>query len=139
LDQLENTAHEKHWNILEWITRTRKHLNHLIPALRSNTYPSTTNASERFFRAFTQFYKTRCGFHSLRSAKREIIFFMLIYLFTIQAERGKAPIERILPDATTMPFYQLLNYPLARELTSQGPRNVKLAEDMAREVVEEVG
>jgi len=139
LEQLENTANEKHWSILEWITRTRKNLKHLLPALRSNTYPSTTNAIERFFRAFSQFYKTRCGFHSVSSAKREIIFFMVIYLFTIQVESGKAPIESILPEATTMPFYQLLNYPLARELTCQGPQNVTFAEDMAKEVVEEVG
>ncbi len=99
LDQLEKTANEHHWNILEWITRTRKNVKHLVPALRSNTYPSTTNAIERFFRAFTQFYKTRCGFHSVRRAKREIIFFMVVYLFTIQAESGKAPIESILPEA----------------------------------------
>jgi transposase-like protein len=139
LDQLENTANERHWSILEWITRTRKNLKHLVPALRSNTYPSTTNAIERFFRAFTQFYKTRCGFHSVSSAKREMIFFMVIYLFTIQVESGTAPIESILPEATTMPFYQLLNYPLACELSSQAPQNVKPAEDMAREVVDEVG
>jgi transposase-like protein len=139
LDQLKKTANTKGWNILEWITRTRKNLKHLVPALRSNTYPSTTNAIERFFRAFTQFYKTRCGFHSVRSAKREIIFFMVIYLFTIQAESGKAPIESILPETNTMPFYQLLNYPLARELISQPPQNVKPAEEMAIEAVEEVG
>lgn len=111
LDQLEKTATTKGWSILEWITRTRKNMRHLIPALRSNTYPSTTNAIERFFRAFPQFSKTRCGFHSVRSAKREIIFFMVISCFTIQAESGTAPIERILPEATTMPCYQLLNYP----------------------------
>jgi transposase-like protein len=139
LDQLEETATTKGWSILEWISRTRKNVIPLIPALRSNTYPSTTNAIERFFRAFTQFYKTRCGFHSVSSAKREIIFFMVIYLFTIQVECGTAPIESILPEAPMMPFYQLLNYPLARELTSQAPQNVKPAEDMAREAVEEVG
>lgn len=138
LDKLEKTANDRGWNILEWIARTRKNLKHLVPALRSNTYPSTTNAIERFFRAFTQFSKTRCGFHSVRSAKREIIFFMVIYLFTIQAERGKAPIENLLPDAKTMPFYQLLNYPLAGELTSHPPQNVKPAQDMATESVEEL-
>jgi len=133
LDQLEKTANDKGWSILEWIARTRKNLKHLGPALRPNTYPSTTNAIERFFRAFTQFYKTRCGFHSVSSAKREIIFFMVIYFFTIQAESGKAPIENILPDAKTMPFYQLLNYPLAREQTTYPPQNVKFAQEMATE------
>jgi transposase-like protein len=137
LDRLEETANEKGWNIMDWITRTRKKLKHLVPALRSNTYPSTTNTIERFFRAFAQFYKTRCGFHSVRSAKREIIFFMVIYLFTIQAESSKAPIETILPEAKTMPFYRVLNYPLAHELTCQLPQNVKPAEEVATEQGEE--
>jgi transposase-like protein len=139
LDRLEHTANEKGWKILEWIAHTRDNLQHLLPACRSNTYPSTTNASERFFRAFARFYKPRCGFHSVSSAKREIIFFMVVYLFTIQAESGKAPLETILPDANTMPFYRLLNYPFAHELTSQPPlQNVKLVEDMVTESVEEV-
>lgn len=131
LDQLEKTANDKGWSILEWIVRTRKNMKHLVPALRSNTYPSTTTAIERFFRACTQFYKTRCGFHSVRSAKREIIFFLVIYFFTIQAESGKAPIENILPDAKPMPFYQFLKYPLACEQTAHPPQNVKLSHEMA--------
>jgi len=139
LDRLEETAKTKGWKILEWITRTRKHLKHLIPALRSNTYPSTTNASERFFRAFTQFYKTRCGFHSVSSAKRELIFFMVWYLFTIQTESGKAPIETILPEATSMPFYRILNYPFSHEwATPLTPQNVKPAQEIATELVNKV-
>lgn len=139
LDQLEQTANEKGWKILDWIKRTRDTLKHLLPAVRSNTYPSTTNEIERFFRAFSRFYKTRCGFHSVTSAKREIIFFMVAYLFTIQAERGQAPIETILPEANTMPFYRLLNDPFAIELISHPPpQHVKPVEEMATEVVEEV-
>ena len=138
LDRLEQTANQKGWKILDWITRTRDKLQHLVPAIRANTYPSTTNEIERFFRAFARFYKTRCGFHSVASAKREIIFFMVTYLFTIQAESGKAPIEKILPEANTMPFYRLLNYPLSCELTSQPPQHVKPIEEMATELVEEV-
>jgi transposase-like protein len=139
LDRLEHTANDKGWKIMEWLKRTREKLKHLVPAIRSNTYPSTTNEIERFFRAFVRFYKTRCGFHSVTSAKRAIIFFMVVYLFTIQAESGKAPIETILPEAHTMPFYRLLNYPFAIELTSlPPPRNVKPVEDMATESVEEV-
>ena len=141
LDRLERTAQEKGWRkIVAWCIRTRDNLTHLLPTVRSNTYPSTTNEIERFFRAFSRFYKMRCGFHSVTSAKREIIFFMVVYLFTIQAESGKAPIEKILPEATTMPLYHLLNYPFAVEMTSQPPQNVKnvtLAEDMATESVEE--
>jgi len=139
LDRLEQTANERGGKILGWITRTRDKLKHLLPAIRANTYPSTTNEIERFFRAFTRFYKTRCGFHSVASAKREIIFFMVTYLFTIQAESGKAPIEKILPEANTMPFYRLLNYPFAIELTSHPPpQNVKPVEEMATEAEEEV-
>ncbi len=139
LNRLEQTAKSKGWKIMEWIKRTRDKLKHLLPAARSNTYPSTTNEIERFFRAFTRFYKTRCGFHSVKSAKREIIFFMVVYLFTIQAESGKAPIEKILPEANTMPLYRLLNYPFAGETTSHQALNVKPVEEMATESVEEVG
>jgi transposase-like protein len=138
LDRLEQVAKEKGWKILNWIKGTRDKLKHLVPATRSNTYPTTTNEIERFFRAFTRFYKTRCGFHSLKSAKREIIFFMVVYLFTIQAESGKAPIEKIIPEANTMPLSHLLNYPFAGEMTSHPPRNVKPIEEMATESVKEV-
>jgi transposase-like protein len=139
LDRLEQTANDKGWKIMDWLKRTRDKLKHLLPAARSNTYPSTTNEIERFFRAFARFYKTRCGFHSVASTKREIIFFMVVYLFTIQAESGKAPIEKILSEANTMPLYRLLNYPFASELTSlPPPRNVKPGEEMATESVEEV-
>jgi transposase-like protein len=138
LKRLEQAANEKGWKIMEWIKRTRDKLKHLLPAVRSNSYPSTTNEIERFFRAFARFYKTRCGFHSVKSAKREIIFFMVVYLFTIQAESGKAPIEKILPEANTMPLYRLLNYPFAGEMTSPPPQNVKPVEEMATESVEEV-
>ena len=48
----------------------------------------------------------------LKSAKRELVFFLLMYLFVQQADSGKAPIESILPRARGMPFYQLLNDPL---------------------------
>ena len=65
-----------------------------------------------FFRAFNRFYKVRCGFSTVKSAKRELIFFLLMYLFVQQADSGKAPIESILPRARGMPFYQLVNDPL---------------------------
>ncbi|MCP4403189.1 MAG: DDE-type integrase/transposase/recombinase [bacterium] len=142
LDRIETHAEKKGWRkIVEWCKRTRDNLTHLLPALRSNTHPSTTNEIERFFRACTRFCKMRCGFHSVKSATREIIFFIVVYLFSIQAESGKAPIETILPDANTMPFSRLLNYPFAVEMTaqpSQDVKNVKLAEEMATESVEEL-
>jgi len=138
LERLEHTANEKSWKIQDWLKRTRDNVKHLLPALRANTYPSTTNEIERFFRAFARFYRPRCGFHSVASAKREIICFMVVYLFSIQAESGRAPIEKILPEANMMPFYRVLNYPFAREMTSHPPPNVKPVEEMATEPVAEV-
>jgi hypothetical protein len=63
---------------------------------------------------------------------------MVVYLFTIQAGSGKAPIEKIIPEANTMPLYRLLNYPFAGERRSDSPANVKPVEKMATESVEEV-
>jgi hypothetical protein len=60
-----------------------------------------------------------------------------VYLFTIQAESGKAPIENIIPQANTMPLYRLLNYPFAGEMRSHSPPNVKPEEEMATESVKE--
>ena len=76
----------------------------------SKKIPNTNNAIERFFRAFNRFYKkVRCSFFSHISAKRELIFFMLMYLFIKQPETRKAPLEAIMPQAKEMPFYQLVN------------------------------
>jgi transposase-like protein len=94
-----------------WIAQTRKWLGQLIPALRRNAYPHTTNSIERFFRAVQRFYKTRGGFHSVRSAKQELMLFVVVYVFTIQASTGIAPLEHILPQAKQMPLYTLLNNP----------------------------
>jgi transposase-like protein len=138
LDALEQPAHQNGWKITNWLTHTRSILAKLLPAVRSNRSPTTTNDIERFFREFHRFYKTRCGFHSVKSAKREIIFFLVMYLFTIQPESGTAPIEKIIPEANTMPLYRLLNYPFADEMPSRLPPHVKLEEDMATESAEEV-
>jgi hypothetical protein len=58
--------------------------------------PSTTNAIERFFRAFERFDKTRQGFHSVPSAKRELVLLLVVDVFTQQATTGRAPIKVIL-------------------------------------------
>jgi transposase-like protein len=112
LKKLAQEDEQKKWGISDWIKNVKKKLDKLIPALRDNNYPKTTNRIERFFRTFNRFYKTRCGFHSVESAKRELILFLVVYIFTIQPESGKAPIEAIIPRAREMPLYQLLNYPL---------------------------
>lgn len=101
-----------------WISRIRGRLSQLVPALRRNSYPRTTNAIERFFRAFQRFYKTRGGFHSIISAKRELMLFVVVYVFTIQVSTGIAPIERIVPQAKHMPFYTLLNDPFSYGLAN---------------------
>ena len=113
-----------------WIKQTWQKLPCLLPAIGSRLIPRTTNEIERFFRAFNQFYKTRCGFHSFTSARRELAFFILVYLFTQQDKDQMAPIESIMPEARTMPFYRLINDPLA---VLMGLEHVKLHRKMAND------
>jgi transposase-like protein len=128
LDRLEAEDARYGWGMASWIATTRKNLGRLIPALRGNQYPKTTNPIERFFRTFQRFYKTRGGFHSVRSAKRELILFLVVYLFTQQAETGKAPIEHIVPAAARMPLYRLLNDPFACGMAAISHKNSELEE-----------
>jgi transposase-like protein len=100
----------------KWVSQTHEKLDRLEPALRQNSYPRTTNGIERFFRAFQRFYKTRGGFHSFMSAKREVMVFVVGYLFTIQPGTGIAPIEQIVSQASLMPFYQIVNEPFSSGL-----------------------
>jgi len=111
LDRLTAQDARHQWGLGDWLRLTRDRLGRLIPALRHNTYPRTTNAIERFFRAFQRFYATRGGVHSGLSAKRELMLFVVVYVFTKQAGTGIAPIEQILPQASLMPLYKLLNDP----------------------------
>ncbi len=97
--------------IIPWVTLVMEKLPSLICTLGSVRLPATTNAVERFFRAFNRFYKTRADFHSVISAKRELVLFLLVYLFT-QRTDGRAPIEVIMPDARRLPLYRLINDPL---------------------------
>lgn len=114
--------------IQEWVEQTESNLPKLLPSLGSVRIPTTTNAIERFFRAFNRFYKVRCGFFSVLSAKRELIFFVFMYLFIKQSESGKAPIEAIMPEVVRMPLYRLINDPLGTVL---GVENVKRKIKMA--------
>jgi transposase-like protein len=111
LQALEAHDAQEGWGLTSWITSVRGKLDQLRPALRRNQYPRTTNQVERFFRAFQRFYKTRGGFHSVISAQRELMLFVVVYVFTQQAESGQAPIEQIVPQAKDMPFYKILNEP----------------------------
>jgi transposase-like protein len=99
------------WGITPWVTQVEEKLPQLIGSVGSIRIPSTTNAIERFFRAFQRFYATRRGFHSVRSAKCELLLFLVVYLFTQQATTGRAPIEVIVPEARRMPLYRVINDP----------------------------
>ena len=97
--------------ITTWITQVEAKLPQLICSVGSARLPSTTNTIERFFRAFERFYKTRRGFHSVLSAKRALLLFLVVYVFTQRSSTGQAPIEVIMPEARRMPLYRLINDP----------------------------
>ena len=121
----------------QWVEKTEANLGFLLPTVGSRKYPSTTNAIERFFRAFNRFYKPRCGFFSVASAKKELVFFLLMYLFLVQPETGKAPIETIVPQASGMPFYRLVNYPFEGLMSRESVKpNTKLAGSDARRALQ---
>jgi transposase-like protein len=122
--------------IEKWVSYTEKKLPKLLPSVGSKKIPKTNNAIERFFRAFNRFYKVRCGFFSQLSAKRELIFFMLMYLFIKQPETGKAPLQAIMPEVENMPFYKLVNDPITilmnNDIVNQ---EIKMADFSYKEVL----
>ena len=115
--------------ITTWITHVEAKLPQLICSVGSTRLPSTTNALERFFRAFQRFYATRGGFHSVLSGKRALLLFLVVYVFTQRASTGQAPIEVIVPEARSMPLYRLINDPF-RALQEWGDvkREAKMAD-----------
>jgi len=127
LGKLKESSQEL--GISEWVEQTERKLPKLLPSVGSVCIPRTTNAIERFFRAFNQFYKKRCGFFSVVSAKRELILFLVMYLFIRQPDSGKAPIESIMPEAREMPLYKLINDPLKAVMGVENVnRNAKMAD-----------
>lgn len=123
------------WGIEGWIALTEKQLPHLLPSVGSRRLPTTSNRIERFFGSYNRFAKVRRGFHSVLSTKRELIVFMVVYVFS-QQTNGKAPIEAILPEAPRMPLYRMLNDPFAVLLELSGGeadnlKNVKQIRGMA--------
>src|SRR3989449_7950448 len=87
LARLKERAAE--WGITLWVSTVEAKLPQLICSVGSVRLPSTSNAVERFFRAFQRFYCTRGGFHSVLSAKRELLLFLVVYVFT--QKRREAP------------------------------------------------
>jgi hypothetical protein len=115
--------------IQDWVEQTESNLPKLLPSVGSIVIPRTTNAIERFFRAFNRFYKMRCGFFTVASASMELILFLLMYVFVRQPESGKAPVESIIPEASEMPLYKLINDPLGTVIGIENvKRNVKMAD-----------
>jgi transposase-like protein len=117
-----------------WISQTEQKLDSLKPALRNNSYPRTTNSIERFFRAFQRFYKTRGGFHSVMSANRALMLFIVGYVFTVQPGTGMAPIEQIVPHAKQMPLYQMLNAPFRAGLLHLCQAKCELGKNIATQL-----
>jgi transposase-like protein len=117
------------WGITPWVSTVEAKLPQLICSVGSVRLPSTSNAVERFFRAFQRFYCPRGGFHSVLSAKRELLLFLVVYVFTQHATTGQAPIEAIVPQARSMPLYRLINDPF-RALQERGDvkREVEMAD-----------
>ena len=73
------------------------------------------------------------AFASVVSAKRELILFLLMYLFIRQPDSGKVPIESIMPEAREMPLYKLINDPLGILMDGENVkknvnRNIKMAD-----------
>lgn len=114
------------WGIEGWIALTEKQLPRLLPSVGSRRLPTTSNTIERFFGTYNRFAKLRRGLHSVCSTKRELIVFLVVYVFS-QQSNGKAPIEAILPEAPRMPLYRIMNDPFAylQELSGSDADNLK--------------
>ena len=76
--------------ITAWIATVEEELPRLTRSVDSARLPSTPNAIERFSRTFQRFYTTRRGVHSVLSARREPVLFV-VYLFAQRATTGQAP------------------------------------------------
>jgi len=61
-----------------WGQGVEQKLPQLICSVGSVRLPATSNAVERFFRAFQRFYRTRGGVHSVLSATRELLLFWVV-------------------------------------------------------------
>jgi transposase-like protein len=133
LGRLKERAEE--WGIQAWIEMTEKLLPNLLPSIGSRRLPSTSNAIERFFGVFTRFAKVRRGFFSVLSTQRQLLVFLVGYLFVKQGN-GRAPIETIVPEASRMPLYRIFNDPFVCLLelsgsTGENLNNVKQIRGLA--------
>ncbi len=116
-----NKLKEKTKIVAGWVENTLKKLPALVLTLKRTYVPKTNNAIERFFRAYNRFEKVRKGFQNKESADRHFMLFLIVYVFQKQ-DNGKAPIEKIIPEASKMPLYQMINYPF--ETYKSQPNNI---------------
>ena len=105
-----NKLKEKTKIVARWVENTIRKLPALVLTLKRTYVPRTNNVIERFFRAYNRFEKVRKGFQNKESADRHFMLFLIVYVFQKQ-DNGKAPIEKIIPEASKMPLYQMINYP----------------------------
>lgn len=126
IKRLKDKAEEL--GISSWFKSMENNLGKLINSIGSKKIPLTSNGIERFFRGFSRFYKTRSGFTTVASAKKELDFYQLMYMLIIRHEKGTAPIEEIFSEAKETPLYKLVNNPLKYIFNV---KNVKLESKMA--------
>ena len=63
------------------------------------------------------------------SGKRDLLLFLVVYVFTQRASTGQAPIEVIVPEARAMPLYRLINDPFrALQERADVKREAKMAD-----------
>jgi len=66
------------------------------------------------FRPPAIFTPTRGGFHSVRSAKRELLLFVVVYLFTATCTDAPSPDRSDVPEHGAHALYRLINTPSGR-------------------------
>jgi len=73
-------------------------------------------------------------FFSVLSAERELVLFLLVYVFVRQPESGKHLLKPVMPEASRMPLYQMMNDPLGTVLGVENvKKNVRMADFGVRE------
>lgn len=66
------------WGMTSWGSAVEAKLPQRIWSVGRVRLPSTATAVERFCRAFQRLYRTRGGFHSMRSATRELRLLLVV-------------------------------------------------------------
>lgn len=93
-------------------------LEHVLPAVGNPArWPSTSNATEWFFRDFERLVYLRKGpFHDEKSARKLTGLFVLGYVFRMGLQAQACPLERAQVNVSLIPFYHLMNRPKLSKL-----------------------